>query len=88
MNISRSLKIWILFAVGILTANAQNNDFEKVYNAFRQQTIKDYETFRDSVNVEYANFMRQVWKRYQVLPELPKPNEEPPVPPIIYSKED
>ena len=62
--------------------------YQDAYKAFRQQAINDYESFRDKVNKEYAVFMRQAWERYQALPEIPKPKDEPPVPPTPYPKDD
>lgn len=67
-----------------LPANAQVNEFEMSYNEFRKQTIKEYEDFRERANKEYVNFMRQAWEHYQALPEIPKPKDEPPVPPTPY----
>lgn len=88
MNMKRKWSFCILFAVVLLTANAQNNEFRKAYDEFRRQAIKDYETFRDKANKEYADFMRQAWEQYQALPEIPKPKDEPPVPPTPYPKDD
>ena len=88
MDIRRRLGLCMLFGVISMTANAQVNGFEEAYKAFRQQAIQDYENFRDKVNKEYADFMRQAWERYQALPEIPKPKDEPPVPPTPYPKDD
>ena len=84
----RVLGICVLCIVVSLTTNAQVNEFEKAYNAFRQQAIKEYEDFREKANKEYADFMRQAWKSYQSLPEIPKPKDEPPVPPTPYPEDD
>ena len=78
---NRFLGLFVLYVVATLTTNAQVNEFEKAYNAFRQQAIKEYEDFREKANKEYADFMRQAWKSYQSLPEIPKPKDESPVPP-------
>lgn len=88
MDIKRRLGLCVWLAVVSLTIHAQVNSFEEAYKAFRQQTIDSYEDFRSKVNKEYADFMRQVWKSYQVLPEIPKPKDEPPVPPTPYPQED
>jgi hypothetical protein len=71
-----------------LTANAQVNEFENAYNVFRQQAIREYDSFRDKVNKEYADFMRKAWECSHALPEIPKPKDEAPVPPMPYPKED
>ena len=88
MDIRRRLGLCVLFGIMSFMANAQVNGFEEAYKAFRQQAIQDYEDFRDKVNKEYADFMRQAWGRYQALPEIPKPKDEPPVPPTPYPKDD
>lgn len=88
MDIRRRLGLCVLFGIMSLMANAQNNGFEEAYKAFRQQAINDYESFRDKVNKEYAEFMRLAWDRYQALPEIPRPKDEPPVPPTPYPKDD
>ena len=58
MNMKRVLGICILCIGASLTTNAQVNEFERAYHAFRQQAIKDYEDFREKANKEYADFMR------------------------------
>ena len=88
MDMRRNWGLPILLAIVSLTANAQVNEFEKAYNDFRKQTIKDYADFRDKANKEYADFMRQAWERYHALPEIPKPKDEPPIPPTPYPIED
>ena len=88
MNIKRKLGI-LVYLVGIsLTASAQVNEFEEAYKAFRQQALKEYSDFRDKVNKVYADFMRQAWEQHQALPEIPKPKDEPPVPPTPYPIDD
>ena len=88
MNIKRKLGILVCLVGISLTASAQVNEFEEAYKAFRQQVLKEYSDFRDKVNKEYADFMRQAWERHQALTEIPKPKDEPPVPPIPYPKDD
>lgn len=88
MHIRRKLGICVLLAVVSLTAKGQVNGFEEAYRTFRQKAIDDYENFRDKVNKEYADFMRQAWKQYQALPKIPRPEDEPPVPPTPYPKDD
>ena len=88
MNIRRKLGMLVCLAGISLSASAQVNEFEEAYKAFRQQALKEYSDFRDKVNKEYADFMRQAWERHQALPEIPKPKDEPPVPPTPYPKDD
>ena len=88
MNIRRKLGMLVCLAGISLSASAQVNEFEEAYKAFRQQALKEYSDFRDKVNKEYADFMRQAWERHQALPEIPKPKDEPPVPPTPYPIDD
>lgn len=88
MDMRRNWGLPILLAIVSLTANAQVNEFEKAYNDYRKQAIKEYADFRDKANKEYADFMRQAWGRYHALPEIPKPKDEPPIPPTPYPIED
>lgn len=65
----------------------ESNDLKKVYDNFRQQTIKDYDNFRDRVNAEYAEFMKEAWREFHALPAIPKPKDEA-VPPVVLVDED
>ena len=88
MDMKRVLGIGAMLAIVSVTAKAQVNEFEKAYHAFRKQAVKEYADFREKANKEYADFMRQAWERHQALPEIPKPKDEPPVPPTPYPKDD
>ena len=88
MNMKRILGICVLCVVASLTANAQVNEFEKEFKEFTRQAKKSYTDFRNKANQEYADFMRQAWKLYLAKPALPKPKDEPPVPPTPYPEED
>lgn len=69
------------------TCSAQNTTKEE-YEKFKQTARKRYDDFRQKANKEYARFMRSAWQRYQVMPALPQPKEDPPVPPTVYPEED
>ncbi|MBR3871198.1 MAG: hypothetical protein IKJ22_00485 [Paludibacteraceae bacterium] len=47
---------------------------------------KEYNTFRDKANKDYADFIRASWEFYEASPAMSKPNEEP-IPPVIYKEE-
>lgn len=76
----------ILIIVGSHQLSAQT--FREQYDVFRKSTHQEYDVFRDKANQEYVNFIRRAWKQYQALPEIPKPKDEPPLPPVIYAGED
>ncbi|MBQ8519993.1 MAG: hypothetical protein IJ456_01145 [Bacteroides sp.] len=84
----RSLGVCAVWIATILTTDAQTNEFKKAYEEFRRQAIKEYTDFRDKANKEYADFMRRAWEQYQALPEIPKPKDELPVPPVTFPEED
>lgn len=58
------------------------------YEAFRNSALQTFNDFRDQANQRYVAFIKQAWRNYQALPEIPKPQDEPPLPPIIYEKQE
>ena len=88
MNVRRKWGLLVCWVGIALQASAQVNGFKEAYKTFRQQAMKEYSDFRDKANKEYADFMRQAWKLYQAKPALPKPKDEPPVPPTPYPEAD
>lgn len=78
------LIVLALFSVATL---AQEDEYQKKYDAFAKQAKSDYENFRDQANREYADFVRKAWEGYNALPAIPKPKEEE-VPPVIIPEED
>ena len=82
-------KVFYLILLIVFPVYAQeNNSLRERYEQFRQQARQEYDDFRSRANREYADFMRQAWERYQALPEIPKPKDEPPVPPVTYPEEE
>lgn len=78
----------LTLALAATTTEAQEEDLRKQYEAFKQQAIQEYNDFRDRANKAYADFMRQAWEEYRRKPEIPKPKDEPPVPPQVFPEED
>lgn len=53
------------------------------FDSFRRSSISKYQAFRDSVNAEYADYMRRAWKQEEVLPAKSLPlRPEPPKPEV------
>lgn len=88
MDMKRSLGICALLVATTLTTNAQVNEFEKEFQEFTRKAKKEYTDFRSKANKEYSDFMRKAWEIYLAKPEIPKPKDEPPVPPTPYPKDD
>lgn len=76
----------ILIIIGSSRLSAQT--LREQYESFRKEAYQEYDNFRDKANQEYVEFMRQAWKQFQALPEIPKPQDEPPLPLVAYSDED
>ena len=66
---------------------AQENEAKNTYEAFKKQTLERYEDFRNQCNAEYAEFMKLAWKKYKILPAIPRPKDET-TPPIVFSQKD
>ncbi|MCH5307692.1 MAG: hypothetical protein J1E37_06375 [Prevotella sp.] len=67
--------------LGISSAYSQN--YKQDFETFRQQALKGYRNFRDSINAEFAEFMRQAWPEYESKPAVPVPDSPEPPAPII-----
>ncbi len=74
--------------------NAQKSyeEFQKKVNAeyssFKTSNEKEFEDFRNKINAEYANMVKKAWKELNAIKGTPKPDDDKPIPPIIYPEED
>lgn len=84
------MRTFVSFTLLILscTITAQDNNLVERYNDFKKQANKDYIDFRDKANKEYIQFIKEAWKSYQGKPAIPKPKEEPPIPPQPYDEKE
>lgn len=58
------------------------------YEFFQQKAKLEYKNYRDTINQEYANFVRQVWQQYEMLPAIPNPKDELPVFPLVHPEQE
>ncbi len=58
------------------------------YELFQQKTERKYKKFRDTINLEYVNFVRQVWQQYETLPAIPHPKDEFAIYPFVYLEKE
>ena len=65
----------------------QNKEYSEQYELFKKQAIMNYDNFRKDANTRYEDFLRQVWKVFHILPQIPKPKNET-VPPVVLQDED
>ena len=86
------MRMKLIFLLTVLLFAGSNQCFPQTprerYEAFRKEARQTYEDFRDKANQAYADFMKQAWESYQALPEIPKPEDEPPLPPVIYEEKE
>lgn len=68
-----------------VSIQAQNNP-RTSYEAFKKQARLRYDDFRSQANKQYADFLAQVWKSFEVLSPVPKPEEED-IAPIKWDEE-
>ena len=84
---------FLFFSLGLLnpiSAQKDTNDFKKEFNAFSKLQTNEYTQFRDKINAEFAVFLKQNWKQFNVEKPIEKPLQPKPKDPIrfIPSKQD
>lgn len=90
MNLSRIKRIitMLLPLMSSSMAIAQD-DFQKIFNQFKQANEKEFLDFRKKANMEYVEFLRKSWEDFDGETAMPVPkHDEPVVPPVIASEED
>jgi len=87
----RKSLLWA-FSLVVLAVSAQISNFDEYqkqkeaqFNQYKQDKQDEYDAFRKRMNEEYAEFMRQAWEMFPVF-EAEKPQEEIPVPPVVYEE--
>lgn len=83
----RSLFLIYLSLLISINVSSQINEAQLRYEEFKKLARNDYETFRDEANRQYAEWMKEAWASFQVLPAIPKPKEEE-VPPVVIDEKD
>ena len=74
----------VILLLGILsmTSSAQNrkefeNDFKRRMAEYSDTRRQDFQSYCDSLNMEFAEFMRERWERHDTKPPIPVPQDEP-----------
>lgn len=77
-------KTFIILILGALSfsASAQNrkefeNDFKRRMAEYSDTRRQDFQSYCDSLNMEFAEFMRERWERHDTKPPIPVPQDEP-----------
>lgn len=58
------------------------------YSNYVTNKNKEYEDFRKRINQEYAAMVEKSWQEFKAMQPIPKPKDEPPIPPIVFPEED
>lgn len=70
------------------TFDVFKNKIERDFSAFQKEKEEDFNAFRKRINEEYALFMEKSWKEFEGMKGIPVPEEDEPVPPVVYPEED
>lgn len=77
-------KTFIILILGALSfsASAQNrkefeNDFKRRMAEYSDTRRQDFQSYCDSLNMEFAEFMRKRWEKHDILPPVPLPPDAP-----------
>ncbi len=76
--------------VAVATEPASNDPlaaFRREFESFRDAARKDFDTFRQQVNAQYAEFLKDCWATFGAQPPIPKPKIED-VKPIILPRQE
>lgn len=90
----RIILSFIIVDLSIFCVYSQNmegfNDFRKnILSGFqndREIIFTYFNSFRDSINAEYANFLRTTWSDFSLSEPIPQPKEEIILPPVLYTQ--
>lgn len=91
-NMKRIIQLLVCLAFVDTGAHAQDSfeEYKKRVNnemqTYKQKVEQDFEAYRRKVNEEFADYMRNAWVRMNPKPEIPKPKDDKPIPPVIYDK--
>lgn len=78
--------VYLFFSFFILAVSAQNEEFQKRFDAFRKEAQKDYQDFVDEKNREYIEFLQEAWKKFKMEKPIERPVRPEPPRPVAYEK--
>jgi hypothetical protein len=67
--------IQLLMLVLALPMQAQNKNFRKDFDDFKNKAKKEYSDFRKKALAEYAQFVREAWEEFGAEPPVQIPEE-------------
>ena len=78
--------VHLFFCFFILTASAQNEEYQKRFDAFSKEAKQGYQSFVDEKNREYIEFLQEAWKKFRMEEPMERPVRPEPPQPIVYEK--
>ena len=79
------LSLALLVAV---SANAQEDDWQRGYEQYKKQAMQEYEDYRKQCLAEYIDYVRQAWKEYGVKAPVEPPKENRVIMPVLGADSD
>jgi hypothetical protein len=80
--------IQLLMLVLALPMQAQNKNFRKDFDDFKNKAKKEYSDFRKKALAEYAQFVREAWEEFGAEPPVQIPEEEKVEPMVVPGYEE
>ncbi len=80
--------IQLLMLALVLPTQAQNTNFRKDFEAFKNKAKKEYSDFRKQALAEYTKFVREAWEEFGAEPPVQIPKEEKVMPMVVEGYEE
>ena len=80
--------IQLLMLALVLPLQAQNTNFRKDFEAFKNKAKKEYADFRKQALAEYTKFVREAWEEFGAEPPVQIPEEEKVMPVVVEGYEE
>ena len=80
--------IQLLMLALVLPMQAQNTNFRKDFEAFKNKAKKEYSDFRKQALAEYTKFVREAWEEFGAEPPVQIPEEEKVMPMVVEGYEE
>ena len=80
--------IQLLMLALVLPTQAQNTNFRKDFEAFKNKAKKEYSDFRKQALAEYTKFVREAWEEFGAEPPVQIPDEEKVMPMVVEGYEE
>ena len=58
------------------------------FKKYKQESSEEFETYREKINAEYAEYMRQAWSQYNIHAATPIPQRPEPPTPVVKDPQD